>query len=195
MQNVDDPERCFSSLPASNLLKERLQLKNPSAVFHCLGRLKRYPSATLLYHTQVGFKPITQEDYCLTFGFTEEQFDNRWHGGVATIEESRGTDVWGVIWKMSKDNLDSLDKQEAVDTGMYSPLEVMVETDMGEILCRTYRMNRFRTSPPSPQYKEVVCLGAQQNGLPPDYIKRLEAMQTNNYAGPSILDEIKKAMK
>ncbi|XP_048849409.1 uncharacterized protein LOC125719033 isoform X4 [Brienomyrus brachyistius] len=111
MQNVDDPERCFSSLPASNLLKERLQLKNPSAVFHCLGRLKRYPSATLLYHTQVGFKPITQEDYCLTFGFTEEQFDNRWHGGVATIEESRGTDVWGVIWKMSKDNLDSLDKR------------------------------------------------------------------------------------
>ncbi|XP_072561628.1 gamma-glutamylcyclotransferase a isoform X2 [Paramormyrops kingsleyae] len=165
----------------SNLLKERLQLKNPSAVFHCLGRLK---------------------DYCLTFGFTEEQFDNRWHGGVATIEESEGTDVWGVIWKMSKDNLDSLDKscaplwrQEAVDVGMYSPLEVMVETDRGAILCRTYRMNKFRASPPSPQYKEVVCLGAQQNGLPPDYIKRLEAMQTNNYAGPSILDEIKKAMK
>uniref|UniRef100_A0A3B3QGR2 Gamma-glutamylcyclotransferase a n=1 Tax=Paramormyrops kingsleyae TaxID=1676925 RepID=A0A3B3QGR2_9TELE len=118
----------------SNLLKERLQLKNPSAVFHCLGRLK---------------------DYCLTFGFTEEQFDNRWHGGVATIEESEGTDVWGVIWKMSKDNLDSLDKQEAVDVGMYSPLEVMVETDRGAILCRTYRMNKFRASPPSPQYKEV----------------------------------------
>lgn len=37
-----------------------------------------------------------------------------------------------------------------------------------------------------------MCLGAQQNGLPEDYMKKLQAVKTNNYTGPSILDEIKK---
>ncbi|KAG7458062.1 hypothetical protein MATL_G00233800 [Megalops atlanticus] len=158
----------------SNLLKERLQLKNPSATFHCIGRLK---------------------DYVLNFGFQGARLDNRWQGGVATIEESVGNEVWGVVWKMSNDNLASLDKQEGVDIGMYRPLAVKVDTDEGEVLCRTYQMNDFFATLPSPQYKEVVCLGAQQNGLPLNYIKKLQAVETNSYSGPSILDDIKQAMK
>lgn len=60
---------------------------------------------------------------------------------------------YGLPWHMR--SCTPLWRQEAVDVGMYSPLEVMVETDRGAILCRTYRMNKFRASPPSPQYKEV----------------------------------------
>ncbi|XP_030644596.1 gamma-glutamylcyclotransferase a [Chanos chanos] len=154
----------------SNLLKERLQLKNPSAVFHSTGRL---------------------QDYDLKFGLWGDGVKNRWYGGVATIEESQGNDVWGVVWKLSNEHLASLDEQEAVSDGVYSPLEVTVHTDEGQVLCRTYKMNNFRASPPSPQYKEVVCLGALQNGLPPEYIKKLQAVETNDYRGPSLLDEIK----
>ncbi|XP_072531429.1 gamma-glutamylcyclotransferase a [Salminus brasiliensis] len=158
----------------SNLLKERLQLKNPSAVFHCVGKLK---------------------GYVLKFGLWGDYVDSRWNGGVATIEESPDEDVWGVVWKMGEENLTSLDKQEEVDKGVYSPLEVKVETDAGSIFCRTYKMNQFRPRLPSPQYKKVVCLGAQQNGLPQDYIKMLQEVETNDYTGPSILDEIKDVKK
>ncbi|XP_063040909.1 gamma-glutamylcyclotransferase a [Engraulis encrasicolus] len=154
----------------SNLLKERLQLKNPSATFYSTGRLK---------------------DYMLRFGLWGEKVQCRWNGGVATIEESPGAEVWGVVWKLSNDNLPSLDKQEEV----YSPLQVTVETDSGTLLCRTYQMNGFCACLPSPQYKQVLCLGAQQNGLPPQYIKALQDLETNNYSGPSsIMDEIKIAM-
>ncbi|KAK6327721.1 gamma-glutamylcyclotransferase a isoform X1 [Coregonus clupeaformis] len=159
----------------SNLLKERLQLANPSAIFHCTGRLK--------------------QDYTLNFGLWGEHIDNRWHGGVATIEQKEGGEVWGVVWRMSNDHLASLDQQEGVDRGMYFPLEVTVETDDGALLCRTYQMNRFHACPPSPQYKQVVCLGAQQNGLPVQYVRRLEEVQTNNYSGPSILDQISQVIK
>lgn len=38
--------------------------------------------------------------------------------------------------------------------------------------------------------RKVVCLGAEQHGLPVEYKKSLEAVQTNNYSGPSILDQI-----
>ncbi|CAB1449664.1 unnamed protein product [Pleuronectes platessa] len=156
----------------SNLLRQRLKLQNPSAMFCSTARLK---------------------DYKLSFGLWNEHVDNKWHGGVATIEFCPGADVWGVIWSMSDENLRSLDNQEGVSKGMYSPLNVSVETDKGPMLCRTYQMNNFHACPPSPQYKQVVCLGAEQNGLPEQYRKSLEWIQTNNYSGPSVLDEIRTA--
>ncbi|KAK5925922.1 gamma-glutamylcyclotransferase-like [Pseudochaenichthys georgianus] len=159
----------------SNLLKERLQLANPTAIFCTTGRLK---------------------DYKLNFGYMYEKYvDNSWHGGVATIEPCRGAEVWGVIWTLSNKNLPSLDKQEGVHESYYSPLELSVETDKGLLLCRTYQMNNFHACPPSPQYKQVVCLGAEQNGLPVDYLKRLQAIETNNYSGPSLLDQITTVTK
>nr|XP_046273464.1 gamma-glutamylcyclotransferase a [Scatophagus argus]XP_046273465.1 gamma-glutamylcyclotransferase a [Scatophagus argus] len=158
----------------SNLLKERLQLANPSAIFYTTGRLK---------------------DYELNFGLWEKHAESTWHGGVATIESHPGSEVWGVIWTLSNENLASLDNQEGVTLGKYSPLVVAVETEKGQMLCRTYQMNNFHACPPSPQYKQVVCLGAEQNGLPKEYLKRLEAIQTNNYSGPSILDQIKTVTK
>ncbi|XP_038159149.1 gamma-glutamylcyclotransferase a [Cyprinodon tularosa] len=158
----------------SNLLKERLHLKNHSAVFVSVGRLK---------------------DYKLNFGLWEENVQTSWHGGVATIESCPGEEVWGVVWTLSNENLSTLDSQEGVSQGEYSPLEVFVETEQGTKLCRTYQMNNFHPSPPSPQYKQVVCLGAEQNGLPKEYLKNLEAIKTNNYSGPSVLDRIKAAMK
>ncbi|KAK7124238.1 hypothetical protein R3I94_018564 [Phoxinus phoxinus] len=153
----------------SNLLKERLQLKNPSAVFHSVGKI---------------------QDYRLDFGLWGDCTNFSWHGGVASIQESEGDEVWGVVWKIDDQNLPTLDRQEQVHEGMYSPLEVKVETKDGPLLCRTYKMNNFRACPPSPQYKKVVCLGAQQNGLPQNYIEKLLSLETNNYSGTSILDQI-----
>ncbi|XP_071769197.1 gamma-glutamylcyclotransferase-like [Centroberyx gerrardi] len=156
----------------SNLLTERLHLRNPSATFVTTGSLKN--------HT-------------IQFGHWTKNFNgsNSWHGGVATIEKSEGEYVWGVIWRLSMENLISLDKQEGVSIGMYRPLEVTVDTVEGEVLCRTYQMNNFTPYLTSDPYKLVVCLGAKQHNLPLDYIKKLEAVETNGYSGPSILDEIK----
>uniref|UniRef100_A0A3P9JCC2 Gamma-glutamylcyclotransferase a n=1 Tax=Oryzias latipes TaxID=8090 RepID=A0A3P9JCC2_ORYLA len=154
----------------SNLLKERLHLANPSATFFSIGRLKGYK---------------------LNFGLPDSHTGSEWHGGAATIEACPGAEVWGVIWTLSNEHLSSLDNQEGVSVGIYSPQEVSVETDDGVILCRTYQMNGFHPCPPSPQYKQVVCMGAKRSGLPMEYQKKLEEILTNNYSGPSILDQIK----
>uniref|UniRef100_A0A674APP7 Gamma-glutamylcyclotransferase b n=1 Tax=Salmo trutta TaxID=8032 RepID=A0A674APP7_SALTR len=111
----------------SNLLKERLQLKNPSASIHCVARLK---------------------DYKLIFGNYKGLASDRWHGGVATIEDSPADEVWEVVWRMNVADLESLDSQENVRIGAYSPLN-----------CRTYIMNSCIYTPPSPQYlKETQLL-------------------------------------
>ncbi|XP_074510556.1 gamma-glutamylcyclotransferase [Sebastes fasciatus] len=147
----------------SNLLKERLQLKNPSATVHCVARLK---------------------DYRLVFGNHKGLASDRWHGGVATIEDSPGEEVWGVVWRMSMADLESLDSQENVTLGAYSPVELSVKTKYQELDCRTYMMNSCVYAPPSPQYLQVIMMGAEQNGLPQDYQEKLRAIQTNMYEGP-----------
>ncbi|XP_035614440.2 gamma-glutamylcyclotransferase-like [Oncorhynchus keta] len=122
----------------SNLLKERLQLKNPSASIHCVARLK---------------------DNKLIFGNYKGLASDRWHGGVATIENSPGDEMWGVVWRMNVADLKSLDSQVNVRLGAYSPVEVNVKTRGQELIYRTYIMNSCVYAPPSPQYlKETQLL-------------------------------------
>uniref|UniRef100_A0A4W5R7J1 Gamma-glutamylcyclotransferase b n=1 Tax=Hucho hucho TaxID=62062 RepID=A0A4W5R7J1_9TELE len=147
----------------SNLLKERLQLKNPSASIHCVARLK---------------------DYKLIFGNYKGLASDRWHGGVATIENSPADEVWGVVWRMNVADLESLDSQENVRLGAYSPVEVNVKTRGQELNCRTYIMNSCIYAPPSPQYLKVILMGAEQNGLPKNYQEKLRAIETNKFEGP-----------
>ncbi|XP_018610183.1 gamma-glutamylcyclotransferase isoform X3 [Scleropages formosus] len=159
----------------SNLLKERLQLENPSARVHCVARL---------------------QDYKLVFGNHQGHPSDRWHGGVATIEHSPGDEVWGVVWEMNLDDLESLDRQENVKLGAYSPVEVSVRTGGQELTCRTYIMNSCVYAPPSPQYLKVIVMGAEQNGLPEEYQQKLRAIQTNKYEGPLlVMQDLEKAIQ
>ncbi|KAG9476096.1 gamma-glutamylcyclotransferase [Eleutherodactylus coqui] len=159
----------------SNLLKERLLLDNPSASFHAVAVL---------------------QDFRLAFGNHKGNQNTRWHGGVATVVESEGDDVWGVIWRMDTSCLDSLDIQEGVASGIYQPIEISVHTAGEVLVCRCYKMNRCVYGLTSPQYKQVLCMGAKQNDLPLDYQKMLGELETNNYSGPiAIMDKLKDAIQ
>ncbi|XP_068944727.1 gamma-glutamylcyclotransferase [Petaurus breviceps papuanus] len=160
----------------SNLLKERLRLHNPSAEFVCVARL---------------------QDFKVDFGNYQGVTSTSWHGGIATIVESPGDEVWGVVWKMHVKNRSSLDEQEGVGSGMYIPIEIDVHNQEGKVLtCRSYQMKNYVPAPPSPQYKKVICRGAKQNGLPSDYQRKLEEIETNHYKGPvKVLEEIEAVIK
>ncbi|GCB78310.1 hypothetical protein scyTo_0016808, partial [Scyliorhinus torazame] len=146
----------------SNLLSERLQLQNPSAVQVAVGCLKGYKVA---------------------FGGFEQRLSS-WGGGVATIIPSPDDDVWGVVWHLKAADQHSLDDQEGVQEGYYRPIEVQIQQENNEeMMCRTYQMNNFTSALPSPIYKEVICTGAKRSGLPAEYRKKLEAITTNNYNG------------
>ncbi|XP_055359027.1 gamma-glutamylcyclotransferase-like [Betta splendens] len=118
----------------SNLLKERPQLKNPSVTVHCVARLK-------------------VQSVLLSVG--KSLFLTWWHGGVATIDHSPGDEVWGVVWRMNMPDLESLDSQENVTFGAYSPVELSVKTKGQELNCRTNTMNSSVYTPPSPQYLQL----------------------------------------
>lgn len=68
-----------------------------------------------------------------------------WHSGFVQQKQISGTYYKSLMCF----------RQEQVHEGVYSPIQVTVETDEGPILCRTYKMNNFRPCLPSPQYKKV----------------------------------------
>ncbi|KAM8770236.1 gamma-glutamylcyclotransferase [Rhynchonycteris naso] len=158
----------------SNLLTARIHLRNPSAVFCCVACL---------------------QDFKLDFGNSQGKTSKTWHGGIATVFQSPGDEVWGVVWKMNKSNLSSLDKQEGVNSGTYAPVNVKVYTQEGkEITCRTYQMKNYQSAPPSPQYKKVICMGAKENGLPEEYQKKLNEIEPNDYKG-KVSEEIEDIIR
>ncbi|OCT74212.1 gamma-glutamylcyclotransferase [Xenopus laevis] len=159
----------------SNLLKERLLLSNPSASFHCIASLKNFR---------------------LAFGNHEYRKTSSWGGGVATVVESQRNEVWGVLWKMDITNLHSLDMQEGVHVGIYEPVEINVQTAEGNITCRCYQMKKCVFGLTSPQYKQVLCMGAKQNDLPLEYQKMLQDTETNNFSGHiPIMDQLKDTIE
>lgn len=156
----------------SNLLKQRIQLKNPSAVFIGFGLLSEYSVKFVGY-------------------------GSFWGGAVATIEPSQGDDVYGAVWTLDMSDISSLDSQEAVPK-MYTPTEVTVALSGDEIKvrtciscysqsvpCRTYRANAVNHGLPSPYYLDVILRGAIQCSIPSTYISKLKSIPHNGYFGGS----------
>ncbi|KAL5022625.1 hypothetical protein ScPMuIL_001780 [Solemya velum] len=100
----------------SNILRERLQLRNPSAIFKSIAKLQGYK---------------------LAFATDTDPSRSRWRGAGATIQEDPIGHVWGTVWEMNVDDLPSLDRQEAA----YDSLDVEVTTwpDDVTVVCRTYK--------------------------------------------------------
>ncbi|XP_062841790.1 gamma-glutamylcyclotransferase [Trichomycterus rosablanca] len=159
----------------SNLLKERLTLNNPSATVQSTAKL---------------------QDYTLVFGSHKGQYSQRWRGGVASIEPSAGDTVWGVMYKINTTDMENLDRQEGVSSGVYSPALVRVSSYGQTVICRTYIMNNRTPSLPSPQYLQVIRMGAKQNRLPKYYQDKLNNIKYNNFDGHlPVMDEIKAALQ
>ena len=147
---------CYYFGYGSNMSTWRTHKNMPSAQYMITARLKDY---TLRF---VGFSPNHQ-------------------GGVATICEEEGSEVWGVVWKMSVELLASLDKQES---SSYRRLEVGVASESGEQY-RCHVVQHVSSSPtlPSPQYLEIIRSGAVEHHVPLHYLHQLNQVQHNGFKG------------
>lgn len=120
-------------------------------------------------------------------------FSPRWNGCPATIIENQGSKVYGAVWKINRNDLEELDKQEGVECEIYKPLEInvyVIELDQ-KIPCRTYQLvhnpitpldpfNRPFERQPSRTYLTVILNGALESKLPEDYIKFLKSFKHND---------------
>lgn len=122
---------------ASDLLQTRLKSGGgPSARFVSTGFIRNY-----------------------RFAYSQES--KVWKGGVADIVPSEDDVVWGVVYRLSNEDLDGMDKQKGVGKTdpLYERINVVVEREESAPLkCITYSMVDARRDKkgflPSPQYRE-----------------------------------------
>lgn len=117
---------------------------------------RRCPDATVV-------EPVVLQDYELLFR------GNRSGCGVATIEPKAGSQVYGLLWKITDRCEKSLDIYEGYPH-LYEKAPVTVQNSKGEkISVMAYIMNKERNLvpvPPSIGYYDGIQEGFKQNGLP-----------------------------
>ena len=111
----------------------------------------------------------------------------RWHkrgkdgSGKCDIVSTDGRSVvWGVLFDIAWDEKPALDAVEGLGTG-YFEKEVCIVTDDGECLALTYHANPAGIDAalrPFDWYKDYVVRGAREHGLPADYVRALELIET-----------------
>lgn len=97
----------------SNLLAQRIHINNPSAMRAGIAKLKvskqhcTYNNSTILYlySTLINFS-FSMKDYRLDF----VRYSRNWKGAAATIVQSSGDHVWGALWEINNDHMESLDR-------------------------------------------------------------------------------------
>uniref|UniRef100_A0A2A4JTI3 gamma-glutamylcyclotransferase n=1 Tax=Heliothis virescens TaxID=7102 RepID=A0A2A4JTI3_HELVI len=98
---------------AANLLQFQIRIYNPSAEFVSIARL---------------------DNYRLDF----IKYSRFWGGPVCTLVPTANAHVWGVIWRLHKDDMANLDNQKDIDVRKYYVKYVEVLTPyMGTFRCRT----------------------------------------------------------
>ena len=105
--------------------------------------------------------------------------------GVAGIAEKAGAQVWGVVYRLHDEDLAALDRREGFDpakpvhVNRYNRHTVTVLKDGTPLECLTYFA---REEPgrhvPSAEYLQALIAGAEENGMPADYVAALRAVAT-----------------
>jgi gamma-glutamylcyclotransferase len=103
-----------------------------------------------------------------------------YNGGVTGIEPALNQVVYGVVYDVSEEEMIYLDTIEGVPSGIYYRHTITVVKDNGEILkAYTYRTTNPRGPfKPTKRYVGLMVKGAKEHGIEPDYVRKLESIET-----------------
>ena len=149
----------------SNLDETQMISRCKSAKFICIASLKKY---------QIAFTRKSKKRGC----------------AVADVVKKKGSEVWGVIYEISEEDIGNLDKCEG-----YSPVREKIENSYNREIIEVFE-NGDLSKPkkvsiyiaekgenpglPNKQYLDHILRGARHFGLPTDYIQRLELWDTKD---------------
>ena len=105
-------------------------------------------------------------------------YSRTWDGGIESIVPALGSEVWGVVYRLSFADGESLDKEQDVridGTGLYFHYPVTVM----DVSCKSYDVLLYKKDElgpptlPSREYLSRILDGAAVRGLPDSYIEHL----------------------
>ncbi len=129
---------------ASNMHPGQMNKRAPGAVFVARARL---PDHTLVFPRHSDF----------------------WEGGVGSFVPAPGQSVWGVVYEITHQDKEGLDRYEGVRQGAYDWIEVEVMTEASLALkVMTYKATAQGHYRPSAKYVEHILEGARHWDLSAD---------------------------
>ncbi|MFZ0680221.1 gamma-glutamylcyclotransferase family protein, partial [Candidatus Binatus sp.] len=116
-------------------------------------------------------QPALLENYRLRFNLAIGPGER----GVANLESQAGARTWGVLYLISVEQSEHLDRTEGVPRGAYRRIPVSAIVDGSrQITGFTYQSDRISLGrKPSSRYIALLMEGAVQHGLPPGYLRYL----------------------
>jgi gamma-glutamylcyclotransferase len=129
-----------------------------------------------IFESRRGMRPIQAhpallENYRLRFNLAIGPGER----GVANLESQAGAHTWGVLYLITVEQSEHLDRTEGVPRGAYRRIPVSAIVGSSErIPAFTYQSDRISLGrKPSARYIRLLIEGAVQHGLPPGYLRYL----------------------
>jgi hypothetical protein len=107
----------------------------------------------------------------LTFGGE----DVGWEGALATVVEEPSSQVFVLLYDVSRQDELALDTWESADVGLYRKIRVRVQTLDGDVLAWLYTLDQYEGGLPSCRYLGIVADAAEKAGAPDDYVADLRS--------------------
>jgi hypothetical protein len=140
----------------------------------CLGRFLEYG-----VHPQAPGAPGRLPGYSLRF--SKRSSDDG--SGKANVEPSAGGEVWGVLYTIPNNELPLLDKGE----GGYRRIRERIVGDSEQVKAWVYiakKPSNDTALRPFTWYRRFMVEGSRSHGLPPEYIRVLEAIEATDDQDP-----------
>ena len=117
----------------------------------------------------------------LTFGGA----DMSWEGALATVVQDPTSKVFVVLYDMTKDDEDNLDRWEGSELGIHKKIRCRVErtssdTDTDPVLAWLYVVDAWEGGIPSARYLGVMAEAAEIAGAPAEYVHDLRTRPASN---------------
>jgi AIG2 family protein len=119
----------------------------------------------------------------LTFGGE----DVSWEGALGTVVEDPGHQVYVALYDLTTSDVESLDKWEGVDIGLFRKLKVRVQTLEGDVGAWIYVLDAYEGGLPSARYLGMLADAAEAGGAPDDYVAELRARPCTSVDSPPAL--------
>lgn len=95
--------------------------------------------------------------------------------GVATVVPDSGSNVQGLLWRITEEDERSLDHYEGVQEGVYHKAFLEIETPQGKkVTALVYIAADSAPGRPKPGYVEKIIAAAESCGLPKAYVDQLK---------------------
>ncbi len=108
------------------------------------------------------------------------QYYKDWGGGVADVVKSPNDSVWGILYELSRECLELLDKYEGYPNDYTRTKQTIIALDRRAHPAWVYSVLRKDGDfiAPSQKYIDIIKRTAEESGFPKDYLSYLNSIKT-----------------